>query len=100
MFMVRFSVCVCAYTSSGCATYIYIPHLKLYHSLMVFFIGYYFVGYLTNTGIKFMILVENIYLNQDGSRRQQDHTPPSSLALFLNNSLHCHYRIVVLGRRI
>lgn len=38
------------------------------------------LGYLTNTGIKFMILVENIYLNQDGSRfRQgQDHAPPSS----------------------
>mmetsp|Transcript_37479 Transcript_37479/g.79997 ORF Transcript_37479/g.79997 Transcript_37479/m.79997 type:complete len:351 (-) Transcript_37479:313-1365(-) len=44
-------------------------------------------GYLTNTGIKFMILVENIYLNQDGSRRRQDHAPPSSLSLFVNNSL-------------
>mmetsp|Transcript_30567 Transcript_30567/g.56481 ORF Transcript_30567/g.56481 Transcript_30567/m.56481 type:complete len:364 (+) Transcript_30567:100-1191(+) len=44
-------------------------------------------GYLTNTGIKFMILVENIYLNQDGSRRQQDHAPPSSSSLFVNNSL-------------
>mmetsp|Transcript_21986 Transcript_21986/g.46238 ORF Transcript_21986/g.46238 Transcript_21986/m.46238 type:complete len:367 (-) Transcript_21986:54-1154(-) len=28
-------------------------------------------GYLTNTGIKFMILVENIFLNEDGSRQNE-----------------------------
>lgn len=39
-------------------------------------------GYLTNTGIKFMILVENMYLNQDGSYRQQDCAPQ----LMVNNS--------------
>mmetsp|Transcript_22130 Transcript_22130/g.48134 ORF Transcript_22130/g.48134 Transcript_22130/m.48134 type:complete len:341 (-) Transcript_22130:402-1424(-) len=44
-------------------------------------------GYLTNTGIKFMILVENIYLNQDGSRFRQDHAPPSSSSLSGNTSL-------------
>lgn len=44
-------------------------------------------GYLTNTGIKFMILVENVYLNQDGCRHRQDHAPPSSLSLFVNDSL-------------
>jgi hypothetical protein len=27
-------------------------------------------GYLTNTGIKFMILVENIHLNEDGRRQE------------------------------
>ena len=32
-------------------------------------------GYLTNTGIKFMILVENIYLNEQGLRH--DHAKPS-----------------------
>ncbi|KAL7538080.1 hypothetical protein ACHAXR_008280 [Thalassiosira sp. AJA248-18] len=42
-------------------------------------------GYLTNTGIKFMILVENVYLNPDGSRcSRQDHAPP---ILFANNLL-------------
>lgn len=46
----------------------------------------YSIGYLTNTGIKFMILVENVYLNQDGSRRRQDHAPPSSLSFFVNDS--------------
>ena len=38
---------------------------------------YVLTGYLTNTGIKFMILVENIYLNGDGTRFRQDHAPPS-----------------------
>jgi hypothetical protein len=38
-----------------------------------------YVGYLTNTGIKFMILVENIYLNpEDGTRYRQDQSNGSS----------------------
>ena len=41
-----------------------------------------YVGYLTNTGIKFMILVENIYLNpEDGTRYRQDQSNGSSALL-------------------
>lgn len=44
-------------------------------------------GYLTNTGIKFMILVENIYLNRDGSRfGQGDHHAPPMMSSSLPNS--------------
>eukprot|EP00956_Cyclotella_meneghiniana_P011750 scaffold16521_cov66-Cyclotella_meneghiniana.AAC.13 len=39
-------------------------------------------GYLTNTGIKFMIIVENVQINEDGI--QIDHTP----TLFAHQSSH------------
>ena len=33
---------------------------------------------MTNTGIKFMILVEKVHLNADGSRRSSPMLPPMS----------------------
>ena len=44
------------------------------------------IGYLTNTGIKFMILIENIYMNpEDGTRFRQDNSNTLLPSLSISN---------------